>query len=89
MAWSSFEHLPPFVPLSLEHIQAAIAQLELLGTLDRKDDQLTLTPMGRKMAAFPLEPRFAKVNDPLSSVPLSCPLQVSHPRGVAPTVLLD
>uniref|UniRef100_A0A8D1MUW8 RNA helicase n=1 Tax=Sus scrofa TaxID=9823 RepID=A0A8D1MUW8_PIG len=45
---------------SPEHIQAAIAQLELLGTLDRKDDQLTLTPMGRKMAAFPLEPRFAK-----------------------------
>uniref|UniRef100_A0A8D0SH45 ATP-dependent RNA helicase DHX33 n=1 Tax=Sus scrofa TaxID=9823 RepID=A0A8D0SH45_PIG len=45
---------------SPEHIQAAIAQLELLGALDRKDDQLTLTPMGRKMAAFPLEPRFAK-----------------------------
>uniref|UniRef100_A0A8C8XR07 RNA helicase n=1 Tax=Panthera leo TaxID=9689 RepID=A0A8C8XR07_PANLE len=42
------------------HIQAAVAQLELLGALERKDEQLTLTPLGGKMAAFPLEPRFAK-----------------------------
>uniref|UniRef100_A0A8C2YST0 RNA helicase n=1 Tax=Chinchilla lanigera TaxID=34839 RepID=A0A8C2YST0_CHILA len=41
-------------------IQAAIAQLDLLGALEHKDDQLTLTPIGRKMAAFPLEPKFAK-----------------------------
>ncbi|XP_047403256.1 ATP-dependent RNA helicase DHX33 isoform X2 [Sciurus carolinensis] len=45
---------------SPDHIQAAIAQLDLLGALEHKDDQLTLTPIGRKMAAFPLEPRFAK-----------------------------
>uniref|UniRef100_G3QJV5 RNA helicase n=1 Tax=Gorilla gorilla gorilla TaxID=9595 RepID=G3QJV5_GORGO len=45
---------------SPDHIQAAIAQLDLLGALEHKDDQLTLTPMGRKMAAFPLEPKFAK-----------------------------
>ncbi|XP_046945646.1 ATP-dependent RNA helicase DHX33 isoform X1 [Lynx rufus] len=45
---------------SPDHIQAAVAQLELLGALERKDEQLTLTPLGRKMAAFPLEPRFAK-----------------------------
>ncbi|GAB5580392.1 ATP-dependent RNA helicase DHX33 isoform X1 [Prionailurus iriomotensis] len=45
---------------SPDHIQAAVAQLELLGALERKDGQLTLSPLGRKMAAFPLEPRFAK-----------------------------
>lgn len=45
---------------SPDHIEAAIAQLDLLGALEHKDDQLTLTPIGRKMAAFPLEPRFAK-----------------------------
>ncbi|KAB1265328.1 ATP-dependent RNA helicase DHX33 [Camelus dromedarius] len=45
---------------SPDHIQAAIAQLELLGALEHKDNQLTLTPIGRKMAAFPLEPKFAK-----------------------------
>ncbi|XP_025776038.1 ATP-dependent RNA helicase DHX33 [Puma concolor] len=45
---------------SADHIQAAVAQLELLGALERKDEQLTLTALGRKMAAFPLEPRFAK-----------------------------
>ncbi|XP_029784521.1 ATP-dependent RNA helicase DHX33 isoform X1 [Suricata suricatta] len=45
---------------SPEHVQAAVGQLELLGGLERRDDQLTLTPLGRKMAAFPLEPRFAK-----------------------------
>ncbi|XP_038615627.1 ATP-dependent RNA helicase DHX33 [Tachyglossus aculeatus] len=45
---------------SPDHIQAAVDQLDLLGALDRKDEQLTLTPIGRKMAAFPLEPKFAK-----------------------------
>ncbi|KAL4665458.1 hypothetical protein H8959_000077 [Pygathrix nigripes] len=45
---------------SPDHIQAAIAQLDLLGALEHKDDQLSLTPIGRKMAAFPLEPKFAK-----------------------------
>lgn len=42
-------------------IQAAIEQLDLLGAVERKDDQLVLTPLGRKMAAFPLEPKFSKV----------------------------
>uniref|UniRef100_A0A452UB66 RNA helicase n=1 Tax=Ursus maritimus TaxID=29073 RepID=A0A452UB66_URSMA len=45
---------------SPDHIRAALAQLDLLGALEHKDDQLSLTPVGRKMAAFPLEPRFAK-----------------------------
>ncbi|XP_059004967.1 ATP-dependent RNA helicase DHX33 isoform X1 [Mustela lutreola] len=45
---------------SPDHIQAAVAQLDLLGALEQKDGQLTLTPVGRKMAAFPLDPKFAK-----------------------------
>lgn len=59
---------PFFVSVSVDHIEAAIAQLDLLGALEHKDDQLTLTPIGRKMAAFPLEPKFAKVNNPSSSL---------------------
>lgn len=66
-----------FMSLSLDHVQAAIAQLDLLGALEHKDDQLTLTPLGRKMAAFPLEPKFAKVSDTISSLPF-CTLQ--HPK---------
>ena len=42
-------------------IQAAIEELDLLGAVERKEDQLVLTPLGRKMAAFPLEPKFSKV----------------------------
>ncbi|CAM4572985.1 unnamed protein product [Lepidochelys olivacea] len=45
---------------SPDAIQAAIEQLDLLGAVDRKEDQVTLTPLGRKMAAFPLEPKFSK-----------------------------
>ncbi|XP_064022476.1 ATP-dependent RNA helicase DHX33 isoform X2 [Pogoniulus pusillus] len=45
---------------SPEAIQAAIEQLELLGAVERKENQLVLTPLGRKMAAFPLEPKFSK-----------------------------
>ncbi|XP_043909977.1 ATP-dependent RNA helicase DHX33 [Protopterus annectens] len=41
-------------------IQAAVDQLDLLGAVDRKDGQLLLTALGRKMAAFPLEPKFSK-----------------------------
>ncbi|KAG9333074.1 hypothetical protein JZ751_013497, partial [Albula glossodonta] len=45
---------------SSEAISTAIEQLDLLGAIERKDDQVTLTPLGKKMASFPLEPRFAK-----------------------------
>ncbi|XP_062470909.1 ATP-dependent RNA helicase DHX33 [Pezoporus occidentalis] len=45
---------------SPEAIQAAIEQLVLMGAVERKDNQLVLTPLGRKMAAFPLEPKFSK-----------------------------
>ncbi|XP_072271689.1 ATP-dependent RNA helicase DHX33 isoform X2 [Pyxicephalus adspersus] len=45
---------------SPDSIRAAIDQLDLLGAIERKDNQIVLTPLGRKMAAFPLEPRFSK-----------------------------
>uniref|UniRef100_W5M4F0 RNA helicase n=1 Tax=Lepisosteus oculatus TaxID=7918 RepID=W5M4F0_LEPOC len=57
-----------------EAIQAAIEQLELLGAAERKDDQVTLTPLGKKMASFPLEPRFAKTI--LLSADFSCTEEV-------------
>ncbi|KAM8975829.1 ATP-dependent RNA helicase DHX33 [Pelodytes ibericus] len=45
---------------SPDSIRAAIEQLDLLGAVERKEDQVILTPLGRKMAAFPLEPKFSK-----------------------------
>ncbi|NXL63218.1 DHX33 helicase, partial [Chordeiles acutipennis] len=45
---------------SPDAIQAAIEQLDLLGAVERKEDQLVLTPLGKKMAAFPLEPKLSK-----------------------------
>ncbi|XP_073471164.1 ATP-dependent RNA helicase DHX33 [Aquarana catesbeiana] len=45
---------------SPDAMHAAIDQLDLLGAVERKEDQIILTPLGRKMAAFPLEPRFSK-----------------------------
>ncbi|NXU70138.1 DHX33 helicase, partial [Oreotrochilus melanogaster] len=45
---------------SPDAIQAAIEQLDLLGAVERKEDQFVLTPLGKKMAAFPLEPKFSK-----------------------------
>ncbi|KAM3853092.1 ATP-dependent RNA helicase DHX33 isoform 1-T1 [Vipera latastei] len=45
---------------SPEALQAAIEQLALLGAVEKKD-QLILTPLGKKMAAFPLEPKFSKM----------------------------
>ncbi|XP_072519799.1 ATP-dependent RNA helicase DHX33 [Salminus brasiliensis] len=45
---------------SPESMRTAVEQLDLLGAVERKDDQVSLTPLGKKMACFPLEPRFAK-----------------------------
>ncbi|XP_040192665.1 ATP-dependent RNA helicase DHX33 [Rana temporaria] len=45
---------------SPDAMRAAIDQLDLLGAIERKEDQIILTPLGKKMAAFPLEPRFSK-----------------------------
>lgn len=53
----------PFQPLRvyLEAVQSAVEHLELLGAVERKEDQVQLTALGKKMASFPLEPRYAKV----------------------------
>ncbi|XP_026777304.1 ATP-dependent RNA helicase DHX33 [Pangasianodon hypophthalmus] len=45
---------------SPESMRMAVEQLDLLGAVERKDDQVSLTSLGKKMACFPLEPRFAK-----------------------------
>ncbi|TUB86239.1 Pre-mRNA-splicing factor ATP-dependent RNA helicase DEAH10 [Bagarius yarrelli] len=45
---------------SPESMRMAVEQLDLLGAVERKDDRVYLTPLGKKMACFPLEPRFAK-----------------------------
>uniref|UniRef100_A0A8C9KEM8 RNA helicase n=1 Tax=Panthera tigris altaica TaxID=74533 RepID=A0A8C9KEM8_PANTA len=55
---------------SADHIQAAVAQLELLGALERKDEQLTLTPLGGKMAAILLSPKFHCTEEMLTIVSL-------------------
>lgn len=47
-----------FIP---EAVCAAVRQLELLGAVERKEQQVLLTSLGKKMASFPLEPRYAKV----------------------------
>lgn len=35
--------------------------LELLGAVEKKEGQVFLSALGKKMASFPLEPRYAKV----------------------------
>ncbi|KAM9333838.1 ATP-dependent RNA helicase DHX33 isoform 2-T2 [Pholidichthys leucotaenia] len=45
---------------SPEAIRAAVEHLELLGAVEKKDGQVLLTALGKKMASFPLEPRYAK-----------------------------
>ncbi|XP_072348704.1 LOW QUALITY PROTEIN: ATP-dependent RNA helicase DHX33 [Scyliorhinus torazame] len=52
---------------SPDAVRAAVQQLELLGAVEQKESQIILTPMGKKMAAFPLEPRFSKVNSLIHS----------------------
>lgn len=47
-----------FIP---EAIRSAVEHLELLGAVERKEGQAFLTVLGKKMASFPLEPRYAKV----------------------------
>lgn len=51
----------PNVLVLADAIQAAIDQLDLLGAVTQKEGQLVLTPLGKKMAAFPLDPKFSKV----------------------------
>ncbi|KAM6969733.1 ATP-dependent RNA helicase DHX33 [Aplochiton taeniatus] len=45
---------------SPEAMRCAVEHLELLGAVERKEDQVSLTALGKKMASFPLEPRYAK-----------------------------
>ncbi|XP_076607368.1 ATP-dependent RNA helicase DHX33 [Chaetodon auriga] len=45
---------------SPEAIRSAVEHLELLGAVERKEGQVFLTALGKKMASFPLEPRYAK-----------------------------
>lgn len=54
----------PFQPFCvyLEAVHSAVEHLELLGAVERKEGQVHLTDLGKKMASFPLEPRYAKVN---------------------------
>ncbi|XP_059166175.1 ATP-dependent RNA helicase DHX33-like isoform X2 [Physella acuta] len=57
---STFDFMDKPAP---ESINAALEELVLLGALERQanSDMLKLTTLGRQMAAFPLDPRFAKV----------------------------
>ncbi|XP_042339140.1 ATP-dependent RNA helicase DHX33-like, partial [Plectropomus leopardus] len=41
-------------------VRSAVEHLELLGAVERKEGQVLLTALGKKMASFPLEPRYAK-----------------------------
>ncbi|KAF7659796.1 hypothetical protein LDENG_00292940 [Lucifuga dentata] len=45
---------------SPEAVRSAVEHLELLGAVERKEGQVFLTALGKKMASFPLEPRYAK-----------------------------
>ncbi|XP_045625991.1 ATP-dependent RNA helicase DHX33-like [Procambarus clarkii] len=46
---------------SSEHVQQAVEHLLLLGAVNLKSETLELTEIGKKMAQFPLDPRYAKV----------------------------
>ncbi|KAH7963233.1 hypothetical protein HPB52_020194 [Rhipicephalus sanguineus] len=45
---------------SEKHLTEALDKLHQLGAVEKKEE-VKLTPLGQKMAAFPLEPRFAKI----------------------------
>lgn len=45
---------------SPEAVRSALEHLELLGAVEKKEGQVVLTTLGKKMASFPLEPRYAK-----------------------------
>ncbi|XP_070772902.1 ATP-dependent RNA helicase DHX33 [Enoplosus armatus] len=45
---------------SPEAVRSAVDHLELLGAVERREGQVFLTALGKKMASFPLEPRYAK-----------------------------
>ena len=45
--------------LSAQAIEGALRELQLLGAVTSAE-QPELTPLGRRMAAFPLDPKFAR-----------------------------
>ncbi|XP_022098582.1 putative ATP-dependent RNA helicase DHX33 [Acanthaster planci] len=47
-------------PPSKESLHSALEQLQLLGAVDKENNQ-QLMPIGREMSVFPLEPRLARV----------------------------
>lgn len=47
-----------FIP---EAVRSAVDHLDLLGAAEKKEGHVFLTALGKKMASFPLEPRYAKV----------------------------
>lgn len=59
MSKQQLDDNPPL--LRLESVRSAVEHLELLGAVERKEGQVLLTTLGKKMASFPLEPRYAKV----------------------------
>lgn len=59
MSKQQLDDNPPL--LRSESVRSAVEHLELLGAVERKEGQVLLTALGKKMASFPLEPRYAKV----------------------------
>uniref|UniRef100_A0A8C7I6C3 ATP-dependent RNA helicase DHX33 n=1 Tax=Oncorhynchus kisutch TaxID=8019 RepID=A0A8C7I6C3_ONCKI len=56
----NFDFMSKPSPGKQQAMRSAVEQLDLLGAVGRKGEQVTLTPLGKKMASFPLEPRYAK-----------------------------
>lgn len=61
--WSHYHDLIfyLFIYFFAEAVRSAVDHLELLGAVERREEQVSLTALGKKMANFPLEPRYAKV----------------------------
>lgn len=52
----------PFIhPPQPRHIQSGLKTLENIQALERQQGRLTLTPIGRQMAQFPIDPKLARV----------------------------
>lgn len=62
-------------------MRSAVEHLELLGAVERKEGHVSLTALGKKMASFPLEPRYAKVKLIMLRSPESDRLQPAEPHG--------
>ena len=54
---SKFDFLDP---PPTDAIDGALRQLNLLGAIEMTDNAVELTEIGKKMAAFPIDPKFTK-----------------------------